>query len=206
MRSMRTPEPRVAVFFASLAYPPYNIETTGEDVYRLTMAGRGDENNPSLRECMIPMCIGAATFQASAVEKPKGRHHKPHWPLRGALRHEAIVPPQHSRGQLIAEQGIFKTLRRRSGGTGNTVVRSTPKRRLSKRGLDKTMEKPASTWSFDQGILTVHYLGKTVSLGRYATHEFAANAAAVYFAKHQARKKRSALRPASFAARMLSQK
>ena len=50
------------------------------------------------------------------------------------------------------------------------------------------MEKPASTWSFDQGTLTVQYLGKTVSLGRYATHEFAAKAAAVYFAKHQARK------------------
>jgi hypothetical protein len=32
------------------------------------------------------MCIGDATFQASAVEKPKGRHHKPHWPLRGAAR------------------------------------------------------------------------------------------------------------------------
>jgi hypothetical protein len=65
------------------------------------------------------------------------------------------------------------------------------------------MEKPASTWSFDQGTLTVHYLGKTVSLGRYATHEFAAKAAAVYFAK-QARKKHSALRPASSAAGMLS--
>ena len=45
------------------------------------------------------------------------------------------------------------------------------------------MEKPASTWSFDQGTLTVHHLGKTVSLGGYATHEFAAEAAAVYFAK-----------------------
>jgi hypothetical protein len=33
----------------------------------------------------------------------------------------------------------------------------------------------------------------TVSLGRYATHEFAAKAAAVYFAKHQARKEPSAL-------------
>ena len=46
------------------------------------------------------------------------------------------------------------------------------------------MEKPASTWSFDQGTLTVRHLGKTVSLGGYATHEFAAKAAAVYFAKH----------------------
>ena len=49
----------------------------------------------------------------------------------------------------------------------------------------------------DQGTLTVHHLGKTVSLGRYATHEFAAKAAAVYFAKHQARKKPSALPSAS---------
>jgi hypothetical protein len=50
------------------------------------------------------------------------------------------------------------------------------------------MEKPASTWSFDQGTLTVHHLGKTVSLGRYATREFAAKAAAAYFAKHGGRR------------------
>jgi hypothetical protein len=50
-----------------------------------------------------------------------------------------------------------------------------------------TMEKPASTWSFDHGTLTVHHLGKTISLGRYATHEFAAKAAAVYFANHGGR-------------------
>ena len=58
------------------------------------------------------------------------------------------------------------------------------------------MEKPASTWSFDQGTLTVHHLGKTVSLGRYATHEFAAKAAAAYFTKHTkhlAKKTRSTL-------------
>jgi hypothetical protein len=61
------------------------------------------------------------------------------------------------------------------------------------------MEKPASTWSFDQGTLIVHHLGKTVSLGRYATHEFAARAAAAYFAKHQASKKPSALRSANAA-------
>jgi hypothetical protein len=66
------------------------------------------------------------------------------------------------------------------------------------------MEKPASTWSFDQGTLTVHHLGKTVSLGRYATHEFAAKAAAVYFAKHQARKKPPALQSANAAPGMLS--
>jgi hypothetical protein len=44
--------------------------------------------------------------------------------------------------------------------------------------------KPASTWSFEEGTLTVHHLGKTVSLGRYATHDLAAKAAARYFAQH----------------------
>jgi len=48
------------------------------------------------------------------------------------------------------------------------------------------MEKPASTRSFDHGTLTVHHLGMTVSLGRYATHAFAAKAAKAYFAKHGA--------------------
>lgn len=47
-------------------------------------------------------------------------------------------------------------------------------------------KKPSSTWSFEEGTLTVHHLGKTVSLGRYANHEFAAKAAALYIAKHEA--------------------
>lgn len=48
----------------------------------------------------------------------------------------------------------------------------------------KKSSKPASTWLFEDGTLTVHHLGETVSLGRYATREFAAKAAAAYFAKH----------------------
>jgi molecular chaperone IbpA len=32
------------VYSASLAYPPYNIEKTGEDAYRLTMAVAGFSN------------------------------------------------------------------------------------------------------------------------------------------------------------------
>jgi hypothetical protein len=68
------------------------------------------------------------------------------------------------------------------------------------------MKKAASTWSFDQGTLTVHHLGTTVSLGRYATHEFAAKGAAVYFAKYQASKKPSALRSANAVPGMLSRK
>jgi hypothetical protein len=47
----------------------------------------------------------------------------------------------------------------------------------------KSSTKPSSTWSFEEGSLKIHHLGKTVSLGRYATHEFAAKAAALYFAK-----------------------
>jgi len=44
--------------------------------------------------------------------------------------------------------------------------------------------KPVSSWSFDEGSLTVRHRGKTRSLGRYATHDLAAKAAALYFAKH----------------------
>jgi hypothetical protein len=57
------------------------------------------------------------------------------------------------------------------------------------------METPASTWPFDQGTLIVHHLGRTVPVRplRYATREFAAKAAAVYFAKHPAKKTHSAL-------------
>jgi hypothetical protein len=44
-------------------------------------------------------------------------------------------------------------------------------------------KKPSSTWSFEEGSLTVRHLGKTVALGRYATRDHAAKAAALYIAK-----------------------
>lgn len=47
--------------------------------------------------------------------------------------------------------------------------------------LSKT---PSWTWAFEEGILTVDHGGTTVSLGRYATREFAAKAAALYIEKH----------------------
>jgi hypothetical protein len=47
---------------------------------------------------------------------------------------------------------------------------------------------------------------KTVSLGRYATRDFAAKAVVAYFARHEAREKHSALRSTSAAASMLSKK
>jgi hypothetical protein len=50
-------------------------------------------------------------------------------------------------------------------------------------GLPKS-KKPAWTWTFEEGVLTIDHSGATVSLGRYATHEFAAKAAALYIAKH----------------------
>jgi hypothetical protein len=41
-----------------------------------------------------------------------------------------------------------------------------------------------STWRYEEGRLTVYHLGKTIPLGRYATREHAAKAAAVYFGEH----------------------
>jgi hypothetical protein len=53
------------------------------------------------------------------------------------------------------------------------------------RGLRMTSSKdPSWTWAFEEGILTVDHMGTTVSLGRYATREFAARAAASYIEKH----------------------
>jgi hypothetical protein len=91
------------------------------------------------------------------------------------------MPPveRAERGILSLErrpaEPVTRWSRQRQNGECESEVQTT------------TMEKPTSTWSFDQGSLTVHHLGKTVSLGRYATHEFAAKAAAVYFAKHGGR-------------------
>ena len=49
------------------------------------------------------------------------------------------------------------------------------------------LTKPRWTWAFEEGILTIHHLGKTLSLGRYASHEFAAKAAARYIAQADTR-------------------
>jgi hypothetical protein len=50
------------------------------------------------------------------------------------------------------------------------------------------MNDPPSRWIYDEGVLVVYHLGKTVSLGSYATHALAAKAAAAYFAEHGGRK------------------
>jgi hypothetical protein len=49
-------------------------------------------------------------------------------------------------------------------------------------------KKPTSTWRYDEGILIVRHLGVRVSLGRYATRDHAAKAAAAYFANHGGQK------------------
>jgi hypothetical protein len=54
---------------------------------------------------------------------------------------------------------------------------------------------PTSTWSFEEGSLTIRHLGKTVSLGRYATRDLAAKAAALYFAKHDGKDTRAVSAP-----------
>jgi hypothetical protein len=45
-------------------------------------------------------------------------------------------------------------------------------------------KKPASTWHFSEGVLTVEDDGKIVVLGRYVTREWAAQAAAEHFARY----------------------
>lgn len=56
---------------------------------------------------------------------------------------------------------------------------------ILEKGLHMTISKaPSWTWTFEEGILTVDCDGATVSLGRYATHAFAAKAAALYIEKH----------------------
>jgi hypothetical protein len=151
---------------------------------------------------MIRMRIGDGTSMYAQPRRPRGG--KPHWPLLGVLCPHwlrDIRVSSRTRRTRDIEEFMWG-----AAEAGDTVVRSTPQWRLLKRGSDTTMEKPASTWSFDQGTLTVHHLGKTISLGRYATHEFAAKATAVYFAKRQSREKPSALRSTSSAAGMLSEK
>jgi len=44
--------------------------------------------------------------------------------------------------------------------------------------------RPAFSWRFEEGELTVRHDGRTIRLGRYATREWAAKAAAAYFSKH----------------------
>lgn len=60
--------------------------------------------------------------------------------------------------------------------------RMTTKRRPA---TDMSME---STWRFEEGRLIIYHLGDKVSLGRYATREHAARAAAIYFEKHGGRR------------------
>lgn len=45
-------------------------------------------------------------------------------------------------------------------------------------------KRAKSTSRYEQGILTMRHGGQQISLGRYATREHAARAAAVYFATH----------------------
>jgi hypothetical protein len=48
----------------------------------------------------------------------------------------------------------------------------------------KKTKTPGSSWTFLEGVLTIHHRGETVVLGRYANHEWASKAAAKYFEAH----------------------
>jgi hypothetical protein len=54
---------------------------------------------------------------------------------------------------------------------------------LSRKFEVNNPEKQPASWSFEEGVLSVQDSGTTVSLGRYATYELAAKAAALYLAK-----------------------
>jgi molecular chaperone IbpA len=61
---------------ASLAYPPYNIEKTGEDAYRLTMAVAGfseDELDITAQESTL-LVIGRAKKDPRREPLPASRH------------------------------------------------------------------------------------------------------------------------------------
>jgi hypothetical protein len=70
---------------------------------------------------MMPMCIGDATFQESAAEKPQEPAPKTALAAEGHCAHRAIVAPQRSRKQSNAQNEGFDGFRR-NGGTGDTVV------------------------------------------------------------------------------------
>jgi hypothetical protein len=91
---------------------------------------------------MIPMCIGAATFQACAAEKPKRRHHKPHWPLRGALCPGAIVPPRRSRSSRTRRTRDFEDLG--ESGAADELEGSFVTRKVSTISPSRPAPRPAS--------------------------------------------------------------
>jgi hypothetical protein len=50
--------------------------------------------------------------------------------------------------------------------------------------MSTAAKQPEFTWLYEYGVLTVQHRGHEVRLGRYATHDLAAKAAAAYFEKH----------------------
>ena len=135
------------------------------------------------------MFMGDAIFQRRkgirSREAPKRRHCKPHWPLRGAL-----CPPSYLRDDRVsrqrAERGNFDNFRgeRRSpvtqwpGHRHTAIVKARVRHNDGKPSIDLVVRprNPDRTPLGQNG---------TVRPLRYATHEFAAKAAAVYFAKHR---------------------
>jgi hypothetical protein len=115
-----------------------------------------------------------AIFQASAAEKPQGTAS----PLRGHL----CVLGATARTRRSREGSNAKTWE--NGGAGDTAVGSRPQRRWCERGSDKQwkgciyLARPRNTYRTP--LAQDGYPSSAP-----ATHEFAAKAAAVYFAKHR---------------------
>ena len=132
---------------------------------------------------MIPMCIATPSSKHPQLRSPKGRH-RLHWPLRGQLclldhrPRDVRVSGRTRRTKDFEDmRGTAEPVTRRSGqghnGDGGTRVRHNDGKVLHllgdrPRNIDRT---PLGQDGYRSAAT--------------ATHEFAAKAAAVYFAKHR---------------------
>src|ERR1700730_8843021 len=146
---------------------------------------------------MIPCVLATPSSnaaRASAAEKPQsGGTTNRTGRCEGHCAHHRASATIALAGERV-ERGNFDDFR----GERRSPVTQWPGHRhtaIVKARVRHNDGNPASTWSFDQGTLIVHHLGRTAPSRplRYATYEFAAKAAAVYFAKHPAKKTHSAL-------------
>ena len=79
---------------SALAYPPYNIETTGEDAYRLTMAVAGfspEELDITVQENTL-LVTGKAKKEQEEQQLPAPRY-------RAARLREALQPRRSHQGR-----------------------------------------------------------------------------------------------------------
>src|SRR6202011_3525171 len=123
---------------------------------------------------MIPMCIATPFSKHPQLRSPKGL------PRRFEGTSASLEP---SRARDVRVSGRTRRLWE-NGGAGDTAVGSRPQRRWCERGSDEQwkgciyLARPRNTYRTP--LAQDGYPSSAP-----ATHEFAAKAAAVYFAKHR---------------------